>query len=211
MGVRLTVRDLAVGHGGRALQRGLQFDLEPGQCLAVQGPSGCGKTTLLRSLAGLEPPLAGELRLGSATPAELGWPTWRRRVVYAAQRATFFGGTVAEELARPFRFATSRRPFRPDAGRDALRGLGVRDKWETPAAELSEGERQRVALVRAALLEPAVMLLDEPTSALDPATVESVEAWLSQLDVAIVMVTHDGQQATRFASQHLMLEEPADA
>ena len=109
---------------------------------------------------------------------------------YVAQRAAFFGGTVEEELARPFAYRSA-----GDAAFDAaeaeatLARLGLSGALARPVSELSEGERQRVALTRALLLRPAVLLLDEPTSALDAATRDSVDAELEGR--TLVLVTHD--------------------
>src|SRR5690606_36891297 len=107
----LVVRDLAAGPRGRALVRGLSFSLDAGERIALGGPSGIGKTTVLRAIALLEHPIDGALTLGGHTPEELGYPAWRRRVTLVPQRAVFFGGSVAEELARPFAYRSSTAPF----------------------------------------------------------------------------------------------------
>ncbi|MEZ4338831.1 MAG: ATP-binding cassette domain-containing protein [Sandaracinaceae bacterium] len=205
----LTARELTIGHGGVALQRGLALALEPRARLAIQGPSGSGKTTLLRALAMLDAPLAGTVTLEGATPEAMGYPTWRRRVVYVAQRAVFFGGTLEEELARPFGYRVATARFDPTAARAALDAVRVRHALDAAVDTLSEGERQRVALVRAALLSPSVLLLDEPTSALDPETTEAVEAWLLETAASLIVVTHDRAQQVRISQSCLRLEAPA--
>ena len=204
----LRAEGLAVGHGGVALQAGLTLEVEPGRRLAVVGPSGCGKTTLLRALAWLDAPLAGALTLGGAAPRAVGFPQWRRRVIYVAQRATFFGDPVADELARPFAYRAASAAFDAGAARDALEAVGLAPKWEAASDTLSEGERQRLALVRAGLLGPDVLLLDEPTSALDEATASRVEEWLGALGCAVVLVSHDAAQRARLADETLTLEAP---
>lgn len=204
----LRAEALSVGHGGVALQAGLTLEVEPGRCLAVVGPSGCGKTTLLRALAWLDAPLAGELSLGGESPREMSFPRWRRRVIYVAQRATFFGDPVSDELARPFAYGTADEAFDADAAREALAAVGLADKWDAASDTLSEGERQRLALVRAGLLGSDVLLLDEPTSALDEATATRAEAWLGELGCALVLVSHDAAQRSRLADDTLTLEKP---
>jgi len=206
--LRLRAEALSVGHDGVVLREGLTLDVEPGRCLAVVGPSGCGKTTLLRLLAWLDAPLAGELTLGGESPGAMGFPRWRRRVVYVAQRATFFGDAVSDELARPFAYATADAAFDADAAREALEAVGLASKWDATSDALSEGERQRLAVVRAGLLAPAALLLDEPTSALDDATAERVERWLTGLGCALVLVSHDAAQRERLADAVLELEAP---
>jgi ABC-type iron transport system FetAB ATPase subunit len=198
------VRDLAVGHVGpegrghaRALLRGLSFTVGSGERVALVGPSGAGKTTVLRALALLDDPLEGTLALDGRSPEAHGVVRWRRRVVLVAQRAVFFGGTVADELARPFTYASAERPFDAAWARAHLAEVGLERAWERPVERLSEGERQRVAFVRALALRPSVLLLDEPTSALDPVSTEKVEALLAGADVAIVLVTHHEAQRER--------------
>lgn len=200
------VHELAAGPRGTAIVRGLSFALRAGECVALAGRSGSGKTTVLRALAMLDDPLAGELTLDGRTPDEMGIPRWRRRVVLVAQRAVFFGGTVAQELARPFTYATREAPFDAEHARAMLAELGLEHVWNRPAAELSEGEQQRVALVRALGVEPSVLLLDEPTSALDPDAVERAEALLARSRAAIVLVTHSAAQRQRLAAHVLDLE-----
>ncbi|HJL17638.1 MAG TPA: ATP-binding cassette domain-containing protein [Sandaracinaceae bacterium LLY-WYZ-13_1] len=203
----LEVRDLAVGRGDRRLLAGLSFTLAPGIRVALTGPSGVGKTTALRALCLLDEPFEGTLALDGASPEQLGVPRWRRRVVLVAQRASFFGGTVGEELARPFTFRSADAAFDADRARERLAALGLAPGWDAPVEALSEGERQRVALVRALGVEPDVLLLDEPTSALDPDAARAAEAMLCADDRALVLVSHDEAQRARLDATPLDLRE----
>ncbi|HBQ15743.1 MAG TPA: hypothetical protein DEF51_33005 [Myxococcales bacterium] len=202
-----SVTDLVVGRGDAALVRGLSFSLDRGERVALVGPSGVGKTTALRAMAWLDDPLGGSLALDGQTPMSMGAPAWRRRVLLVAQRATFFGGCVREELARPFGYRSATGAFDADAARSQLDALGLAHKWDAPCEQLSEGERQRVALARALLLEPAVLLLDEPTSALDEASAERVEAQLT--DRTFVIVSHQAAQRERLRARPIVLEPHA--
>jgi putative ABC transport system ATP-binding protein len=207
--VSLEVRALSVGHGARLLHRELSFVLPPRGRLAIDGPSGVGKTSLLRVLAWLDPPRGGTVTWAGRSPREHGVPHWRRQVVYVAQRPTFFGDRLGEELARPTRYAAHGRRFDPDRARQALDAVDLPMDLAVPAEELSEGERQRAALVRAALLAPEVLLLDEPTSALDAVSTARVEAWLGTLPAALVLVSHDPGLRERVAGDALLSLEPA--
>lgn len=186
--------------------RGIDFEAPRGQFLAIRGPSGSGKTTLLRAIATLDAPVSGALRLDGESPDALGHPRWRRRVTYVAQRPAFYGGEVMDELRRPSTYASAERPFDANAAREALATLGLADKVEAPVHTLSVGEAQRVALIRAALVEPAVLLLDEPTSALDRDAAERVEAWLVERGSTLVIVSHDEAQRERVADRTIALE-----
>lgn len=199
------VRDLEAGPRARALVRGLSFTLERGERVAIVGPSGAGKTTVLRALCLLDDPLAGELTLGGRAPEDIGIVRWRRRVALVPQRAVFFGGTVESELSRPFTYAAADAAFDADRARGMLDRVGLARAWDRPAHELSEGERQRVAIVRSLGLEPSVLLLDEPTSALDPAATEIVEALIAETGAAIVLVTHDVAQRERLGAREIEL------
>ncbi len=199
------VQELGAGPGGRALIEGLSFSLGPRERVALTGPSGIGKTTVLRALALLDNPIGGTLSLDGQSPEAMGPVRWRRRVVLVAQRAVFFGGSVQDELARPFTYASAAGPFDPARARALLEQVGLADKWERPVARLSEGERQRVAFVRALAIEPAVLLLDEPTSALDPESAARAEALLDAADAAIVLVSHSANQRARLGGEEIDL------
>jgi len=183
---------------GRSVEA--SFALDAGRALQVAGPSGAGKTTLLRMLCRLEARDGGELLL-DGEPAERIRPTrWRRRVVYLAQQPAMLEGTVLDNLAAGFLPAAGGGRF-PNARRDEacrlLSALGLDpcgELLEQTAATLSGGEAARVALCRALLIEPAVLLCDEPTANLDAgaaaALVGLVHGWL-QDGGALVLVAHD--------------------
>lgn len=198
---------LSVEAGGVPLLCGVSLALRAGECVGVHGPSGCGKSTLLRTLARLQDPAAGTITLHVREPeAE---PAFRRQVVYVQQVPSLRTGTVGENLRLPFSYTHARGcVFPEDAARRWLDDLGVgAERMEQPARTLSQGQRQRVSLIRAALLEPRVWLLDEPTSALDPGAVEAVEAWLRARLVeracVMVVVSHDVAQGERFCTRRV--------
>lgn len=200
----LELSDVAVAVADRTLLEGVSFSLSTGRVAALVAPSGAGKTTLLRSVAGLHP-CRGDVRLSGRTLDEIGPPAFRRRVVYVAQKPAMLDGTVEENLARPFAYRTADRSFpRPEA-LELLEALDVGAVLSQPARRLSVGEQQRVALVRALLVRPEVLLLDEPTSALDAANAEAVERLLretvSARQLGILAVTHHAEQIERFTDE----------
>ncbi len=199
------VRDLAVSAGGVPLLAGVGLALEPGEAVGVVGPSGSGKTTLLRALALLSDPVRGEVTLRGRGPADWGYPEWRRRVSLVAQRPELLDDTVRQNLARPFGYRTSLGAFPEERAKRALAELGLDDRLDQAAPTLSEGQQQRVSLVRALLVEPDVLLLDEPTSALDARAVRAVEALVtrdvSERGAAALVVTHDAEQAERWCDR----------
>ena len=199
-------QDLTVGVAGKPLLEGLTIALQAGDIVALRGRSGLGKTTLLRTLAGLVPALAGQLSLGGKSPEEHGWPAFRRRVGYLSQRTALIEGSVADNLALPFRYrSASGATLDEDRARDLLARVGLdgTEIWHRRARDLSEGEKQRVCFVRALLVEPDVLLLDEPTSALDPASTVALESEIADLleRAAVLLVSHDPAQSDRLGAR----------
>ena len=170
------------------------LDLGMGTCAAVTGPSGSGKSLLLRMIADLDPN-EGEVWLNGQERASIPAPEWRKRTTYVSAESGWWADTVIEH------FATDRRT---QVAAFATR-LGVRaDRLSAPVAQLSTGEKQRLALVRALLSNPPVLLLDEPTGPLDEESVVKVEALLRErmeAGTSILLVTHDSNQAGRLADQ----------
>jgi heme exporter protein A len=150
----LTVTDLAVERGGLAILEGITFTLAAGQALVLRGPNGCGKTTLLRTLAGLQPPLAG---LISAPPDTIAYGAHADGL-----KATL---TVAENLA----FWASVHGTGEIAG--ALAAMNLEGLAHRPAMSLSAGQKRRLGLARLLVTDRPVWMLDEPTVSLDAASV----------------------------------------
>lgn len=174
----------------------VSFEVEAGECLAVQGPSGAGKTVLLRAIADLDP-AEGRVFLDGTERGAIPGPEWRKRVRYAAAEPAWWA-------------ETPRRHFAGNGKPDTLaKSLGLKPaQLDQPVARLSTGERQRLALLRALLDEPDVLLLDEPTGALDAKATGLAEKILKrELEAGrtILLVSHDPKQASRLASRRLTL------
>lgn len=170
------------------------FDLEvsAGQCVAIAGPSGIGKSLLLRMIADLDVN-QGNVRIDQQQRSSMPAPQWRKRVTYVAAESGWWGEHVAEHLAHPQRVQA------------LLSSIGLRaDILLAPVAQLSSGERQRLALLRAVTQQPQFLLLDEPTSALDKHSMTQVETLLLQLKqegTGLLLVSHDPAQIGRLADR----------
>jgi putative ABC transport system ATP-binding protein len=176
------------------------FDLPlaAGECVAISGPSGAGKSLLLRMIADLDPN-EGEVWLDGRERRSWAAPAWRRQAVYAAAEP----GWWAERVVEHFALADM------DAARALLPALKLPPTMmEGTLTRLSTGERQRLALVRALVLDPPVLLLDEPTGALDQdATLRVEDVLRARLarGTAMLMVTHSNEQAARVGKRMLRM------
>jgi ABC-type phosphate transport system ATPase subunit len=170
---------------------------------AIIGPNGAGKTSLLRLLGLLEKPDQGRIFFLDQDTTSL-WPqclNLRRRLGYLHQNPLLFQGTVFDNLAVGLKYRQVPRKERQERVENILEGFGLTSLARRPAAALSGGEAQKVALGRIMIFEPEVLLLDEPTSGLDPISTGKVEESLLELKrhYTIVIVPHSVQQASRVA------------
>ncbi len=214
--VVLQGRHLAFHIDGRTLWQNLDLLLHAGERLGITGPSGSGKTLLLRTLAGLESLQTGELTFDGRALADWSMPAYRVRVVYVPQRPTLREGTVHAALRAPFAFRLHRdHAFPEERTHTLLQTLGRNDSFLQQRAErLSGGEAQIVAMLRALLIDPDVLLLDEPTASLDPETVASIELlithWIAERpDRACLWTSHDRAQLERVTDRLLTLKPAA--
>lgn len=212
----LQARGLGFAVDGRTLWHDLNLTLRAGERLAVAGASGSGKTLLLRTLAGLEPVQTGELIFQDRPLSDWSMPAYRARVVYVPQRPALPEGAVEAALRVPFQFRVHRhQPFPLDRALELLAMLGRDKKFLQQHTErLSGGEGQIVAMLRALLIGPDVLLLDEPTASLDARAVSAietlVESWLqAHPQRACVWTSHDRDQLQRVSDRVLSLETVA--
>ncbi|QDV50716.1 ABC transporter ATP-binding protein [Gimesia fumaroli] len=194
---------------GQWLIRNVSLAVHPGDRIAIVGPTGSGKTLFLRSLAILDDIQEGELRFHGNPLKDKELPEFRSQVVYLQQRPVLIEGTVEDNLKLALGFQVNQH--KPHDIKALISLLNTFDRPESflqrQSSALSGGEGQIVALLRALILSPQILLLDEPTSGLDPGTTKQFEAiilkWLSTSDKipAFVWITHDHSQAERVARQ----------
>lgn len=164
----IEIRGLRKRYGERVVLDIPALTLEAGGSYVLMGDNGCGKTTLLRVLAGLERPEAGECRFeGKAAPFDP-YPEWlRRQIIYVHQHPYLFQTSLAHNLAYGLKSrGLSRAECEPKV-REAMEWAGVAHLAKVLPHKLSGGEKQRVALARVRVLAPKVYLFDEPTANLD--------------------------------------------
>ncbi len=174
----------------------LSFTVRPGQALGIAGPSGAGKSTVVQILLRLRSPTSGEYRVNAEPAGDVDPKAWSQCVAYVPQEPTLFSGTIRENIE--FFRSHSETELR-----DAARRAGILEEiegqlggWDAPVGErgsgLSGGQRQRLAIARALVGNPKLIILDEPTSALDPRSEKVVRETLSNLKgtISLVIVAH---------------------
>jgi lipoprotein-releasing system ATP-binding protein len=204
--VRKITKSYATAAGPLRVLDGVSFTLAAGQRMAIMGPSGCGKSTLLAILGGLEPPSAGSVRLDGIDPFAAdaaGRAAFRNRHVgFVFQDHHLLAGCTALDNVLVPALASGRvTPALEERGRLLLDRVGLTDRAGHRPGQLSGGERQRVAVARALLLAPRLILADEPTGQLDGPTAEAITELLVDLvteaEGILVVVTHAEAVAAR--------------
>lgn len=195
----LVARDITVLRESRRVVDSAAVALESASMLTIQGGSGSGKSTLLRAIATLIPVVSGTLLFEGREAHAIGITEYRRRVAYVPQLPRMFDGTVADNVRTGPGFRGE--VLDDEAVRALIERVGLGAELATRvAADLSGGERLRVALARALANQPRVLLLDEPTSALDPRSASVILDLLLELGrsgMAILTVTHSEEHAAR--------------
>lgn len=196
-------RDYRMGNGAVHALRGVSFDVDEGEWLAIVGPSGCGKSTLLNLLGAVDAPDAGSLTIAGERVDRLGdaaATAFRlRRIGFVFQRFYLMPAlSASENIELPMAEAKLARDLRRVRAKELLGYVGLADRAAHRPSQLSGGEQQRVAIARALANRPALLLADEPTGELDAATGRDMIELFRQLNrdgTTIVVVTHDAQMA----------------
>jgi len=203
----LEMRDVTVRFDGQAVLQDFSMSLKTGEKALLTGPSGCGKSTVLRCLLGFVPPETGSVHIeGEPLNASSVW-SLRRHLAYVGQEPELGAGTAGEILERPFHFHAN-APLRDNLQRvpelfeqfDLAQSLLGKEP-----GDLSGGEKQRIALISALLLDRRIFLLDEVTSALDRTSKRNVlDYFQSRDDVTALFVAHDSEWFS-FADQVIQM------
>jgi putative spermidine/putrescine transport system ATP-binding protein len=202
-GVRKTFGDIVA-------VRGIDLEIQAGSFVTLLGPSGCGKTTVLRMIAGLEAASSGEIWIKGRRIDEV--PIHKRNVGLVFQNyALFPHKTIFDNVAFGLKYRdVPKAEIRERVGRalDVVRLPGVEKRFP---AHLSGGQQQRIALARAVVVEPDVLLLDEPLSALDANLREDMRVELKRiqrdLNITTIFVTHDQAEALALSDKVVVMSD----
>lgn len=194
-GTRLTFHAVTLGRPDAPVLDGVDLDVAPGEILTVVGPSGCGKSTLLRTLAGLLPPLAGEI---SQDGQSLAGPSAERALVFQ-EDALLPWRTLRANVELPLAIRGVPRTERRTQAEAWLARVGLAEQARQLPHRVSGGQRQRAQLARALAGTPHTVLMDEPFGALDAQNRAGMQDLLVQVlqgtGATVVFVTHDVDEA----------------
>ncbi len=203
MSVLLEVKDLTAGYGGPAVIEGISFDVFTNEIAVILGPNGAGKSTVIKTIFSLTNVLGGSVQLDGKTITDQKTSKLVTMGVSAVpQSHNVFPNLTVDENLDIGTYAAP--PVDKMATREIILGLfpDLRDKLKQPSGELSGGQRQMVAIGRALMCEPTLLLLDEPTAGLSPAYLERIFDLLLDVrktGVTILMVEQNARQALQIA------------
>jgi ABC-type iron transport system FetAB ATPase subunit len=190
----IDIDSLTVKIGGHNILSNISLRLLPGQKATLVGRSGCGKSTLLRCILGFVAPVSGTIRIFGRELTSVSVWQLRTRMAYVAQEPAMGAGTVRNVLERPFAFKNNRH-LRENLVRlpELMDHLHLSDSLlDKEISTLSGGEKQRIAVISALLLDREILLLDEASSALDQAAKHAVIDLVgAKEDLTVLSVSHD--------------------
>jgi phospholipid/cholesterol/gamma-HCH transport system ATP-binding protein len=211
-GLRLEVRGLRKSFDGQEVLKGLDFEVKPGEVFTIMGPSGSGKTVLLKHLIGLEQPDAGEI-LVEGQPIGSPEVMDRYRMAMVFQSGALLNSlTVGENVGL---YLSEHRLKPPEAiariVAETLAVVGLKGTEDKMPSELSGGMVKRVAIARAVVIDPQLVLYDEPTSELDPLSAVTIAEEIVRLQerthLTSLVVTHDRELAFGIADRIAMINQ----
>lgn len=213
-GLVLEARALGFGYGAKAVGRDVDLEARPREVLCLLGPNGSGKTTLFKTMLGLLPSQAGEVRLDGIALAHLTRPEIARRVAYVPQAHTaHFPFTVIDMvvMGRTAHLGMFASPTREDRhlALAALGTLGIAELAQAEYTRISGGQRQLALIARALAQEAPVIIMDEPTASLDfgnQVVVLSEVKRLASQGLTIVLSTHDPDHAFSVGDRVALLD-----
>lgn len=200
----LEMKGVSMSYGQRTLFKDFTLDLHRNEIIGISGESGSGKSTLLRIAVDLVTPTEGEIVFQGKDVKDWNPQELRKCIILVPQEASMFPGTVRDNLLWGLKIHDQ------DASDEELEAIMEEvnlsgEYLDRVAENLSGGEKQRIAIARALLLEPCGLLLDEPTSALDEkstlAVEKTVKGLLESRDIGVLVVTHNREQAERFTDR----------
>ncbi len=210
MGTGISIRGATKRFGGKTALDDVSLEIAPGEFFTLLGPSGCGKTTLLRAIAGFNDLTAGDIRFDGADVLHL--PAWRRGIGFVFQNyALWPNKTVFENVAYGLRIRRKDEATIRLKVAEALAMVRLVDVEKRYPGEMSGGMQQRIAIARALVVDPPILLLDEPLSNLDAKLRVSLRRDIrdiqKRLGLTAVYVTHDQEEALEISDRIAVMSQ----
>jgi lipopolysaccharide export system ATP-binding protein len=203
---------LRMRYGDREAVSGVDLEVESGEVVGLLGPNGAGKTTTFNLVVGALRPTAGRVYLDDAEITAL--PMYRRArmgITYLPQEPSIFRRlSVSQNVEAILELVEPNKARRADRLRELLDELGLADKAKTRGDVLSGGERRRVEITRALVLEPKFMLLDEPFSGIDPIAVIDIQKIVEQLKlrgIGVVVTDHNVRETLQICDRAYIIKD----
>ena len=201
------------GYPGAVILRDVTFDIRKGEIFILLGGSGCGKSTIMKHMIGLNPVLAGTLRVAGEEWTRKTRASLCRKIGVMYQSGALFGSmTCLENVMLPLEeFSKLKRDARRERAMSLLEDVELADAAQKLPSEISGGMRKRVAIARAMALDPEIVFLDEPSAGLDPITSSSLDDLILKLrstkGMTFVVVTHELPSIFKIADRAAMFDK----
>ena len=208
----LSARGLSKRYGETTVVRGVDLEVHPAEVVGLLGPNGAGKTTTFNMLAGGVRPSEGQVFLGDAEITD--HPMYRRArlgITYLPQEASIFRRlSIADNVNAILETVEPNRSLRRERLRELLAELGLAEKANRRGDSLSGGERRRVEITRALVLDPKFMLLDEPFAGIDPIAVSDIQKIIDQLKargIGVIITDHNVRETLRICDRAYIIKD----
>lgn len=208
-----TVKNLRKKYGSKVVLKGINLNVEKGECVVIIGPSGCGKSTLLRCINGIEKVTSGKVIFEDKdiNNPKVNINKIREKMGMVFQQFNLFPHLTVKEniVLAPIKLKLMSKEEANKKALELLELIDLKDKANVYPSQLSGGQKQRIAIARSLIMNPDVMLFDEPTSALDPEMVDEVSNLMKELakqGMTMMVVTHEMSFVKECATRVIFME-----
>ena len=209
----ITVKNLRKKYGSKVVLKGINLNVEKGECVVIIGPSGCGKSTLLRCINGIEKVTSGKVIFEDTdiNNPKVDINKIREKMGMVFQQFNLFPHLTVKEniVLAPIKLKLMSKEDANKKALELLELIDLKDKVDMYPSQLSGGQKQRIAIARSLIMNPDVMLFDEPTSALDPEMVDEVSNLMKDLakqGMTMIVVTHEMSFVKECATRVIFME-----
>ena len=209
----ITVKNLRKKYGSKVVLKGINLNVEKGECVVIIGPSGCGKSTLLRCINGIEKVTSGKVIFDDKdiNNPKVDINKIREKMGMVFQQFNLFPHLTVKEniVLAPIKLKLMSKEDANKKALELLELIDLKDKVDMYPSQLSGGQKQRIAIARSLIMNPDVMLFDEPTSALDPEMVDEVSNLMKDLakqGMTMIVVTHEMSFVKECATRVIFME-----